>query len=76
MKNDFLFYIRFENLFLKIPRITSLDDISADTVKELLIKYLENKGYQQINIQAALRKKRNDSAATRETVSNLSKPSL
>jgi hypothetical protein len=58
------------------PRITSLDDISADTVKELR-KYLENKGYQQINIQADLKARDlNDSPATRETVSSLSKPSL
>lgn len=64
-----------KNLFLKIPRITSLDDISADTVKELLI-YLNKKGYQQRNIQADLGKERSDSAATREAVSNLSRPSL
>ncbi len=65
-----------KNLFLKIPRITSLDDISADTVKELL-KYLKNKGYQQRNIQADLKARDlNDSPAIRETVSSLSKSSL
>lgn len=57
------------------PRITSLDDISADTVEELL-KFLTNKGYQTRNIQAALQERIIDSAASREDVSNLSRPSL
>ena len=56
-------------------RITSLDDISADTVEKLR-EYLKHKGYEQINIQANLGKERSDSAATRETVSSLSKSSL
>ncbi|MEB3315826.1 MAG: hypothetical protein VKK32_06405 [Candidatus Melainabacteria bacterium] len=60
----------------KKTRITSLDDISADMVKELR-KYLENKGYQQINIQADLKARDlNDSPATRQAVANLSRPSL
>ena len=56
-------------------RITSRDDISADTVEKLR-EYLKHKGYEQINIQANLGKERSDSAATRETVSSLSKSSL
>lgn len=58
----------------KKTRITSLDDISADTVEELLI-FLEKKGYKQRNIQADLEKKRSDSAGTRQAVANLSESS-
>jgi hypothetical protein len=59
----------------KKPRITSLDDISADTVKELL-KFLTNKGYQTRNIQPALQERTSDSPANRDDLSNLSRPFL
>ena len=65
-----------KNLFLKIPRITSLDDISADTVQELLI-YLKEKGYQQRNIQAEFGARiLHNPSEIRENLSNLSTPSL
>ena len=65
-----------KNLFLKIPRITSLDDISPDTVEELLI-FLEKKGYQQRNIQADLEARiLPNPNEIREHLSNLSRPSL
>ena len=58
------------------PRIASLDDISADTVQELLI-YLKEKGYQQRNIQAEFGARiLHNPSEIRENLSNLSTPSL
>ena len=56
------------------PRITSLDDISADTVEELL-KFLTNKGYQERNIAADLGARiKGGSCETRNDLLRLSKP--
>ena len=65
-----------KNLFLKIPRITSLDDISADTVKELL-KDLKKKGYQERNIPAEFKARiLPNPSEIRENLSRLSQPFL
>jgi hypothetical protein len=56
-------------------RIGEANDINEQVVTELL-EFLTNKGYQTRNIQAALQERIIDSAANRETVSNLSRPSL